>query len=67
MTACYCTGECKKTGVCPHQVLAPLIVPNPAITALPVSRCWKCNMEMKGSMGYVCGSGDCPTFIKSTC
>ena len=57
---CFCTGECKTTGVCPNQLGAPFKFDT-------VSVCMACGLNLHPIMGYVCARGDCPCFPKVTC
>jgi hypothetical protein len=43
---------------------SPSVAPSPVYS--PVSKCSKCGMEVKGTMGYVCNDLQCPTFKRLT-
>lgn len=81
MSGCYCTGACRKTGVCPvHGSVIhvrtdewlPVIPPLPEPAAPPpvdgaVAVCGLCGLRITPIMGYVCSHPRCGVFPRVTC
>lgn len=61
------TDNCKKCNDCDCDPKEQIPDSTEPYFGKPLPKCPECGMELKGVMGYVCGSPTCPIFPKVTC